>query len=113
MRVEVLRLKEATGRSASSSSLCTGDGGLSGMVEVSEMKERWEMGWVGLWGAAAKRACLAWSMGEDSGRLWVFFHEAWRDETRVRRPVAAPDETVFCMPAGRMRLRLWLLPERM
>lgn len=63
MRVEALMLKEWTGMSASSSSLWAGDGGLSGTVEPSEMKERCETLFDG------KRACLAWLMGEDSGRL--------------------------------------------
>ena len=39
MRVEEFRVKLWTGRSASSSSLNSGDGGSSGIVEPSEMKE--------------------------------------------------------------------------
>ena len=42
MRVEVLTLKLVTGRSASSSSLNSGDGGSSAMVSASEMKESCE-----------------------------------------------------------------------
>jgi len=90
MRVEVLMLKLVRGRSASSSSLWTGDGGLSGTVEPSEMKERCETLFEG------KRACLAWFMGEDSGRLYDFFHEACLcAATLSRRVVAAPDEANF------------------
>lgn len=51
--VEALMLKEVTGRSVSSSSLCTGDGGLSGTVDVSEINESCVMCCEG------KRACLA------------------------------------------------------
>jgi hypothetical protein len=39
MRVDSLRVKLVTGMSASSSSLNSGDGGSSGIVEPSEMKE--------------------------------------------------------------------------
>ena len=63
MRVEVLMLKLCTGRSASSSSLNSGDGGSSGIVEPSEMKESC----VRL--VEGKRACFVWLIGEDSGRL--------------------------------------------
>ncbi len=42
MRVDSLRLKDVTGMSASSSSLWMGEGGLSGTVELSEIKERCE-----------------------------------------------------------------------
>ena len=63
MRVEVCMLKLVTGKSVSSSSLNSGDGGSSGKVDPSEMKDSCEMLFEG------KRACLAWLMGEDSGRL--------------------------------------------
>lgn len=52
MRVEELRLKLWTGRSASSSSLISGDGGSSGMVEPSDMNDKEVMLVEG------KRACL-------------------------------------------------------
>jgi len=91
MRVEVVRLKEWSGRSVSSSSLCTGDGGLSGTVEPSEINESFDTWLVG------KRACLAWLMGEDSGKLWVFFHEACLVVILVLRPVAAADDAAFGM----------------
>lgn len=63
-----LKRKLCTGRSASSSSLNSGDGGSSGTVVVSEMKER-------LWMLfEAKCACLVCLMGDDSGRSLSFFH---------------------------------------
>lgn len=70
IRVVLLMLKLVMGRSASSSSLNSGDGGSSGMVEVSEMNDRcdgWEEG---------KRACLVCLIGEDSGKPSLFFHVA-------------------------------------
>ena len=88
MRVLALRLKLWTGRSASSSSLNSGDGGSSGMVEPpSEMKESWVRLLEG------KRACLVWLMGEDSGKLWVDFHEYCR--ALFRRSVAPPEAASF------------------
>lgn len=87
MRVEVLMLKLCTGRSASSSSLNSGEGGSSGFVEPSEMKESCVRLLEG------KRACLVWLIGDDSGRLWLFFHEVCRaDTTLLRRPAAAPED---------------------
>ena len=56
-------LKLWTGRSASSSSLNSGEGGSSGTVSVSEMKDSVETL------LEEKRACLAWLIGDDSGRL--------------------------------------------
>lgn len=62
IRVAGLRRKLCTGRSASSSSLNSGDGGSSGTVDASEMKER-------LWMLFdAKCACLVCLIGDDSGR---------------------------------------------
>lgn len=82
-------LKEVTGRSVSSSSLWIGDGGLSGTVEPSEMNERCEMVF------EAKRACLAWLIGDDSGRLCWLFQDAVRDATRgLRLLVAGPEVAV-------------------
>ena len=63
MRVEALMVKLWTGRSASSSSLNSGDGGSSGIVEPSEMKDNCVMLFEG------KRACFRWLIGDDSGRL--------------------------------------------
>lgn len=101
MRVEALMVKLWTGRSASSSSLNSGDGGSSGIVEPSEMKERW----VGL--LEGKRACLAWLIGDDSGKLCFFFQETCRaDATLVLRPVAGPEDGDFCRPDGRTLLLL-------
>lgn len=60
MRVLPLTLKLCTGRSASSSSLNSGDGGSSGIVEVSEMNERAETLF------DMSRACL---IGDESGSL--------------------------------------------
>lgn len=92
MRVEALMLKLWTGRSASSSSLNSGDGGSSGIVEPSEMKESCVRLLEG------KRACLAWLIGDDSGRLCSFFHEVWRaDMVLFFRPCPAPEDSGFCM----------------
>jgi hypothetical protein len=65
---EVLRLKLVTGRSASSSSLNSGDGGSSTMVEPSDINDKCEML------LDAKRACLVCLMGDDSGSPSLFFH---------------------------------------
>lgn len=62
IRVVALTLKLVTGKSASSSSLCIGEGGLSGTVEHSEIKERLVLI------DEANRACFEWWMGDDSGR---------------------------------------------
>ena len=62
MRVLPFMLKLCTGMSASSSSLQSGDGGSSATVSASEMKDNACVLFDG------KRACLAWLMGEDSGR---------------------------------------------
>jgi len=98
-----LKRKLCTGRSASSSSLNSGDGGSSGTVVVSEMKERLCMLFV------AKCACLVCLMGDDSGRSLSFFHVCWfRAENLFLRPVAAPEEANLFMD----RRRLTLPPER-
>jgi len=90
MRVEALTLKLVTGRSASSSSLCAGEGGLSGMVEPSETKERCDTLFDG------KRACLIGLIGDDCGRLWFFFHVDWRaSATRSRLLIAVPEWASF------------------
>ena len=107
MRVEELSVKLVTGKSASSSSLNSGDGGSSGIVEPSEMKESW----VRL--CEGKRACLVWWMGDDSGNPCPLFHERRRaDGTRCLRPVIGPEDGNFCKSDGRILLLLWLLPER-
>lgn len=100
-----LKRKLCTGRSASSSSLNSGDGGSSGTVVVSEMKER-------LWMLfEAKCACLVCLMGDDSGRSLSFFHVCWfRAENLFLRPVAAPEEANLFMFMDRRRLTL--PPER-
>lgn len=96
-----LRRKLCTGKSASSSSLNSGEGGSSGTVDVSEMNERLCMLLVG------KCACLLCLMGEDSGRSLSFFHVAWlRAENLFLRPVAAPEEAYFFVVADRKRLTL-------
>lgn len=104
-RVEALMLKLWIGKSASSSSLCTGDGGLSGTVDPSEMKERVETV------LEANRACFVCAMGDDSGRLFCFFH-ACRVVMRGRRPVVVPEEGNRAMSKGRTRFLLGLLPDR-
>lgn len=107
IRVEALRLKLVTGRSASSSSLNSGDGGSSAMVEPSEMKDRCE-GWL-----EGKRACLVCLIGDDSGRACVFFQLTWRAPfARVRLPVTAPDGAKACTSEGLALLFLKLPPER-
>lgn len=75
MRVEALMLKLVMGRSVSSSSLNSGDGGSSAMVDPSEMKDSCDicdMLVVEDW----RRACLVCLIGEDSGSPSRFFHVA-------------------------------------
>lgn len=103
MRVLEFKVKLWTGKSASSSSLNSGEGGSSAMVEPSEIKESCVKLLEG------KRACLVCVMGEDSGRPCCCFQETWRAET-VRRfrllTVAAPEGANFCMSDGRIFLLL-------
>lgn len=61
--------KDETGRSSSSSSDREGERG-SGMVDVSETKER-----LGACCKRPKRACLRWYTGDDSGKWKLFFHD--------------------------------------
>jgi hypothetical protein len=99
IRVEELRVKLVTGMSASSSSLNSGDGGSSGIVEPSEMKESCVRLFEG------KRACLVWWIGEDSGSPCPLFHDRCRaDDTLFLRFVAAPADGNFCISAGRILL---------
>lgn len=102
-----LRRKLWTGRSASSSSLNSGDGGSSGTVVVSEMNDRLCVL------AEGNCACLVCLIGDDSGRSWFFFQVCWfRAENLFLRPVAAPDEAyIFRLFIDRRRLTL--PPERM
>ena len=101
MRVDELRVKLLTGMSASSSSLNSGDGASSGIVEPSEMKESCVMLCEG------KRACLVWCIGDDSGSPWLPFQDPCRaDDARFLRPVAAPDGANFWRSEG--RILLWL-----
>lgn len=97
-----LRRKLWTGRSASSSSLNSGDGGSSGIVVVSDMNERLCVLFEG------NCACLVCLIGDDSGRSWFFFQVCWfRAENRFLRPVAAPDEAyLFMLFMDRSRLML-------
>ena len=100
-----LRRKLWTGRSASSSSLNSGEGGSSGTVVVSEMNDRLCVLFEG------NCACLVCLIGEDSGKSWFFFHVCWfRAENLGLRPVAAPDEAYLFMSIDRRRLTL--PPER-
>lgn len=100
-----LRRKLCTGRSASSSSLNSGDGGSSGIVVVSETNERLCVLFEG------NCACLMRLIGDDSGKSWFFFHVCWfRAENRFLRPVAAPDEAYLFVFIDRRRLML--PPER-
>jgi hypothetical protein len=62
-RQDLFSWKELMGRSSSSSSDRIGERGSSGMVEVSETKER-----LGMW-VRPKRACMRWLTGDDSGSL--------------------------------------------
>jgi len=100
-----LRRKLCTGRSASSSSLNSGDGGSSGTVVASETKERLCVL------SEGNCACLMRLIGDDSGRSWFLFQVCWlRAENRFLRPVAAPDEAYLFMLVERRRLTL--PPER-
>ena len=60
---EVWAAKEWTGRSASSSSDNSGEGGSSGTVEPSEMNDSFET-----CNEVPKLPCLVLSRGEDCGR---------------------------------------------
>lgn len=107
MRAEALTLKLLMGRSASSSSLNSGEGGSSAIVDVSEMRDRCEMLLEG------KRACFCDLIGEDSGRPSLFFHVACRAAAPlVRRPVAAPDTGSWCVSTFRILLCRRLPPDR-
>lgn len=107
MRVEELRLKLCTGRSASSSSLNSGDGGSSGIVDPSEINDSC----VRLF--EENRACLVWLIGDDSGRWLLFFHETCLPELVLfLLAVAAPEEGSFGMFDCLIFLLLRLLPER-
>ena len=66
--VLALMLKLWIGRSASSSSLWSGDRRSSATVEVSDAKDMFEKC------DESMRLCLFCLIGEDSGRLCVFFH---------------------------------------
>ena len=68
-KCDLLIWKDVIGRSSSSSSDRRGDRGSSGMVDVSETKER--LGTC----VRPKRACLRWYTGEDSGSWKLFFHD--------------------------------------
>jgi len=106
IRESELKRKLCVGKSASSSSLNSGDGGSSGTVVVSEMKERLWMLFV------AKCACLVCLMGDDSGRSLSFFQFCWfRAENLFLRPVAAPEEANL-LRWFMDRRRLTLPPER-
>ena len=95
MRVEELRLKLWRGRSASSSSLISGDGGSSAIVEPSEMKDSEVMLCEG------KRACLVWLMGDDSGRPRLFFQDTFLPVRALSLLlVIAPDECILCRSSG-------------
>lgn len=101
IRVAGLRRKLCTGKSASSSSLTSGDGGSSGTVVVSEMNERLWMLSEGKW------ACLVCLIGDDSGRSWLFFQVCWfRAENLFLRPDAAPEEANLFGFMERRRLTL-------
>jgi hypothetical protein len=101
IRVEELSVKLVTGKSVSSSSLNSGDGGSSGIVDPSEMKESC----VRL--CEEKRACLVWWIGDDSGNPCPLFHDRCRaDDTRCLRPVIGPDDGNFCRSDGRILLLL-------
>jgi hypothetical protein len=65
-KCDLLSEKEVMGRSSSSSSESSGE---SGMVDVSETKDR--LGTC----CRPNRACLRWYTGDDSGRWKLFFHE--------------------------------------
>jgi hypothetical protein len=100
-----LRRKLCTGRSASSSSLNSGDGGSSGTVLASETNERLCVLFEG------NCACLVRLIGDDSGKSWFLFQVCWfRAENLFLRPVAAPDEANVFMFIDRRRLTL--PPER-
>jgi hypothetical protein len=100
-----LRRKLCTGRSASSSSLNSGDGGSSGTVVASETKERLCVL------SDGNCACLMRLIGDDSGKSWFLFQVCWlRAENLFLRPVAAPDEAYLFRFIERRRLTL--LPER-
>lgn len=89
------------GRSESSSSLLSGEGGSSAMVEPSDMKDRCE-GWL-----EGKRACLTGLIGEDCARPSLFFHVSCRAiAPLVRRPVAAPEAAKACTSEGLILLFL-------
>ena len=95
MRVEVLAWKLWTGRSVSSSSLNSGDGGSSGTVEPSDMNDKAVMLCEG------KRACLLCVIGDDSGRPRLFFHETCRFVgTLLRLPVSVPVDGILCRSSG-------------
>ena len=96
-----LRRKLCTGRSASSSSLNSGDGGSSGTVLASETNARLCVLLEG------NCACLVRLIGDDSGKSWFLFQVCWlRAENRFLRPVAAPDEAYVFMFIDRRRLTL-------
>lgn len=100
-----LRRKLCTGRSASSSSLNSGEGGSSGTVLASDTNDKLCVLVEG------KCACLVRLIGDDSGKSWFLFHVCWlRAENRFLRPVAAPDEAYVFMFIDRRRLTL--PPER-
>ena len=79
--VLALMLKLCIGRSASSSSLMSGDGSSSGIVDVNDTLEML----LGL-----KRVCLLCFIGDDSGRLCDLFQGC--EGILILLPVRGPDD---------------------
>lgn len=100
--------KEVIGRSSSSSSDRSEGEGLSGTVEVSETKDR-----LGAW-VRPKCACRPWYTGEDSGSLWVLFHDVALVVDVLTFTRAWLLEAGYLYEAACLGRLLWLelLPER-
>lgn len=107
---ELFNWKEVIGRSSSSSSERRGDLGSSGMVDVSETKDR-----LGAW-VLPNLACRRWYTGDDSGNRCILFQDV-EDEVEVltlaRAWLLDPGYLLKDELYRVLLLWLWLLPERL